>query len=67
MAPKRYQDQFRSSAYSTGIGEVVDAWPLENSKIQLDWTLVNLMELQVSLFITGELDQISFKSPFQLK
>ena len=27
----------------------------------------HLMELQVSLFIAGELDQVAFKGPFQLK
>ena len=27
----------------------------------------HLMELQVSLFIAGELDQMEFKGPFQLK
>lgn len=44
MAPKRYQDEFRNSAYSTGIGEAADAQPLEYSKIQLDGALINLME-----------------------
>jgi len=30
-------------------------------------TSKHLMELQVSLFITGELDQMTFHGPFQLK
>jgi len=32
-----------------------------------DQALGNLMELQVSLFITGELDYMAVKGPFQLK
>ena len=40
---------------------------LETSKVRLDGALSNLINLQVSLFIAGELDWMAFKGPFQLK
>jgi len=36
--------------------EVVDTLTLETFKIRLEEALSTLMEMQVSLFITGELD-----------
>ena len=39
---------------------------LETSKVRLDGALSNLINLQVSLFIAGELDWMTFKHPFQL-
>ena len=34
---------------------------------QAGWGSEHLMELWVSLFTAGELDQMAFKGPFQLK
>ena len=45
--------------------EVVDALSLEMLKVRLDGALSNLILL--SVFIAGELDQVTFKGPFQLK
>ena len=47
--------------------EVVDALSLEASNVKLNRALSNLMQLQGSRFITGELDQMAFRGPFQLK
>ncbi len=47
--------------------EVVDDPSLETLKIKPDKALSNLIELKVSLFIAGGLDQMTFKGPFQLK
>ena len=47
--------------------EVVDVLSLETFKVRLDGALSNLIKLWVSLFISGELDQMTFKVPFQLK
>lgn len=43
----------------------VDALSLEASKARPDQALGNLVELCVSLFIAGELKQMTFKGPFQ--
>jgi len=48
-------------------GEVVVALSLEAFKVRLEGALIDQIELQMSLFIGGELDQMTFKSPFQLK
>ena len=40
---------------------------LEACKVRLDGALYTLMELRVSLFIVGELVQVDFKGPLQLK
>ena len=45
----------------------MDAPSLETLKVRLDEALSNLMELWVSLFISGELDQVIFNGPFQFK
>ena len=47
--------------------EVVETLSLETFKVRLDRALSNLTELHVSLFIAGELNQMAFKGPFQLK
>jgi len=44
----------------------VDAPSLETIKIRLDPALSNLTEPQTSLFIAGDLDERTYKSPFQL-
>ena len=48
-------------------GDVVDAPSLESFKESLDKALGNLIYLCMSLVIEGELDYMTFKSPFQLK
>lgn len=40
---------------------------LETLKARLDEALSNLIELEVPLLTAGELDQMTFKGPFQLK
>jgi len=45
----------------------VDAPALEPFSVRVDRTLSNLMEPRVSLCTAGELDQLVFKGPFQLK
>lgn len=40
---------------------------LKTPKLRLDGALSNLVELQASLFIAGELDYMTFKGPYQLK
>jgi len=40
---------------------------METPKVRLDGSSELQMELCVSLFIAGELDQVAFKGPFQLK
>ena len=47
--------------------EVVDAPFLETPKVKLNGALINLIELYMSLFVTGELDYVNINSPFQLK
>ena len=47
--------------------EVVDAPSLETSKARLDQALGNLIELCMSLFIAGELEQMTFKGPSNSK
>lgn len=46
---------------------MVDAPSLESFKESLDKALGNLIYLCMSLVIEGELDYMTFKSPFQLK
>ena len=46
--------------------EVVGAPSLETPKVR-GWGSEHLMELWVSLFTAGELDQMALKGPFQLK
>lgn len=46
--------------------EVVDAPSLESFKVRLDKALNNLTQLQMSLFVAGELDQMIFKGSFPL-
>ena len=44
--------------------DAVGALSLETPKVRLDRAL---MELWVSLFSAGELEQMAFRGPFQLK
>lgn len=46
--------------------EVVDAPYLVTSKVRLNSTLSNLIWLRASLFIAGELTQMTFKDTLQL-
>ena len=46
---------------------VVDVPSLETFQVRLDRALSNLVELEVSLFVAAELDQMTLKGPFQLK
>ena len=46
---------------------MVNAPSLETFKVRLHRSLSNLIWLCMSLFIAGELDQMTFKGPFQLK
>ena len=45
----------------------MDAPFLETPKVKLNGALINLIELYMSLFVTGELDYVNINSPFQLK
>jgi len=47
--------------------EVVDASSLGTIKVRLDRALGNLIKLWMALFLAGELDQMTFGCPFQLK
>ena len=47
--------------------ELADDPSLETFKVRLDGALRNLMELWVSLFTEGEMDQMASKGAFQLK
>ena len=47
--------------------EGVGASSQETLKTRLDGALSTLTQLQVSLFIAGELDYVSLKGPFQRK
>ena len=47
--------------------EVVDVTPLEAFIVRLDRALSYLVWLWVSLFAAEDLDQMTFKGPFQLK
>ena len=46
--------------------DAVDDPSLETFKPRLDQAMSNMIWLRVSLFIAGQLDQITFKGPFQL-
>ena len=47
--------------------EVMDAPSLETFKVRLDRALSNPIGLYVSLFIAGQLVQMAFQGPFQMK
>lgn len=46
--------------------DIMDDLSLDTFKVRLDQALNHLMQLQMSLFIAGELDQMTFTGAFQL-
>ena len=49
------------------LGEVVEANLLRDTQRQAGWALSSWIKLWVPLLTAGELDQMAFKVPFQLK
>ena len=52
--------------WSRLLSYMVDALSMETFKVRLDQALGNVMELWMSLCIAGQLDQVAFRSSFQL-
>lgn len=57
---------YGKKSYNKG-SEVMDVPSLETLKVRLDRGSELLMQLQVSLFTAGEMDQMTSKGPFQAK